>query len=367
MRVAFVVGTTSGGTGRHVQMLAAGCAARGVAVSVFGPAQTGRDFAFDATSAVAFVPVEIADRPRPLQDSRGVFRLRRAVRASAADVVHAHGMRAGALTAIASAGMRARPRLVVTVHNAPVAGGATGAIYRVLELIVARRADSVLCVSADLEERMRAAGARRIGHAIVPPPAMAPDVSATAPSTGMSGAIAREVPVVLAVGRLATQKGFGVLLRAAARWRDLRPVPLLMIVGEGPLAAELKDQAAALGVTADFAGQRTDIQALLAAADVFVLPSMWEGQALILQEAIRAGAPIVATRAGGTPAITGEDAAVLIPAGDPAPLADAVRRVLTDPALAGRLRKAALDRAGQLPGPDAAVSAALAEYRHLAE
>jgi glycosyltransferase involved in cell wall biosynthesis len=183
----------------------------------------------------------------------------------------------------------------------------------------------------------------------------------------MSGAIAREVPVVLAVGRLATQKGFGVLLRAAARWRDLRPVPLLMIVGEGPLAAELKYQAAALGVTADFAGQRTDIQALLAAADVFVLPSMWEGQALILQEAIRAGAPIVATRAGGTPAITGEDAAVLIPAGDPAPLADAVRRVLTDPGLAGRLRKAALDRAGHLPGPDAAVSAALAEYRHLAE
>jgi glycosyltransferase involved in cell wall biosynthesis len=140
-----------------------------------------------------------------------------------------------------------------------------------------------------------------------------------------------------------------------------------MIVGEGPLAAELKYQAAALGVTADFAGQRTDIQALLAAADVFVLPSMWEGQALILQEAIRAGAPIVATRAGGTPAITGEDAAVLIPAGDPAPLADAVRRVLTDPGLAGRLRKAALDRAGHLPGPDAAVSAALAEYRHLAE
>ena len=64
-----------------------------------------------------------------------------------------------------------RPALVVTVHNAPAAGGVTGAIYRVLELIVARTADSVLCVSPDLEERMRAGGARRVGRALVPAPA----------------------------------------------------------------------------------------------------------------------------------------------------------------------------------------------------
>ena len=88
-------------------------------------------------------------------------------------MVHAHGLRAGALTAIALAFARPsvyhpRPALVVTVHNAPAAGGVTGAIYRVLELIVARSADSVLCVSPDLEERMRAAGARRVGRAAGP-------------------------------------------------------------------------------------------------------------------------------------------------------------------------------------------------------
>src|SRR5262249_14867019 len=68
------------------------------------------------------------------------------------------------------------------------------------------------------------------------------------------------------------------------------------------------------------------------------------------------------TRAGGTPALTGEDAAVLVPPGDPRRLADAVRAVLTDEMLAARLRKAAAARALALPDEDAAVLAALAEY-----
>lgn len=373
MRVAFVLATSGGGTGRHVRTLAAGCAASGLAVRVLGPAQTNRDFRFSASGAgwaggasgaggadgaggnpVRFVPVEIAGRPHPAADLRAIARLRRLL--PGADVVHAHGMRAGALTALALAAVRRRPPLVVTVHNAPVAGGATGAVYRALELIVARRADSVLCVSADLADRMRAAGARRVGAAVV--------------SAETSGAIASSVsaetpPLVLAVGRLATQKGFGVLLDAAARWRDLRPEPRLMIVGQGPLDAELRAKAAALGVAAEFAGHRDDVPALLAAATVFVLPSHWEGQALILQEALRAGAAIVATRVGGNPAVAGEDAALFVPPGDPVALADAVRAVLADADLAARLRKAALARAAALPDDAATVAAARAEYEQL--
>ncbi len=164
------------------------------------------------------------------------------------------------------------------------------------------------------------------------------------------------------MGRLAAQKGFGTLIEAAARWRDISPEPVLVIVGEGPLEAELKAQAAALGLTVEFAGLRTDVPRLLAAAAVFVLPSAWEGQPLVLQEALRAGVPIVATRVGGTPALIGEDAAVLIPPGDPERLADAVRAVLTDPALAARLRAAAANRAQGLPAEADAVAAALAEY-----
>ena len=377
MKVAFVLGTSTGGTGRHVRMLAAGCAARGVPAEVFGPAQTDRDFGFGAVPGVGFTAVDIADRPRVLRDLAAIGRLRRLLRAWRPDVVHAHGLRAGALTAIAAAFVRpsvydAGPALIVTVHNAPAAGGVTGAIYRVLELIVARRADSVLCVSADLEQRMRAAGARRVAHAPVPAypvPALA-GVSAPEPARGTTPGPPRKPPVteagparplVLAVGRLAPQKGFGTLLEAASRWRDIKPEPVLVIVGEGPLEARLKGQAAELHLDARFPGQRDDVPALLAAAAVFVLPSVWEGQPLILQEALRAGVPVVATRVGGIPELTGEDA-ILVPPGDPDRLADAVHAVLTDPALATRMRQAALDRARTLPTPEEAVASALAEY-----
>ncbi len=387
MKVALVLGTSTGGTGRHVRMLAAGCAARDLPVEVFGPAQTNRDFGFSAVAGAGFTAVDIADRPRVRRDLGAILRLRRMLRAWRPDVVHAHGLRAGALTAIAAAFVRpgvydARPALIVTVHNAPAAGGVTGAIYRVLERIVARRADSVLCVSPDLQERMRAAGARRVGHAPVPaltplsddaaPEASSVTDGQAGPSSGVSAetpagfGAGPDRPLVLAVGRLAPQKGFGTLIEAASRWRDIKPEPVLMIAGEGPLEAGLKRQAAALRVDARFPGQRDDVPALLAAAAVFVLPSVWEGQPLILQEALRAGAAIVATRVGGTPELTGEDAALLVPSGDPDRLADAVRAVLTDPGLAARLRQAARERARALPAEGDAVAAALAEYTHAA-
>jgi glycosyltransferase involved in cell wall biosynthesis len=378
VKVAFVLGTSTGGIARHVRMLAAGCAAHGVAAEVFGPAQTDRDFGFgdgnpETGDRIGFTAVEIAARPRVRGDLRAIARLRRLLRAWRPDVVHAHGLRAGALAAIAVAFIRPtaydkQPALIVTVHNAPPAGGVTGAVYRVLELIVARNAGSVLCVSADLEQRMRAAGARRTGRAVVPAPAGPP---ARVPAETRAAIRAEfgagpDQALVLAAGRLAEQKGFGFLLDAAARWGGIQPRPMLVIAGEGPLAAGLRSRATSLGLPARFAGHRRDVPALLAAADVFVLPSVWEGQSLVLQEALRAGVPIVATRVGGNPELTGEDAAILVPPGDPERLAAAVRTVLGDPALAARLRRAAADRAAALPSEDAAVAAALAEYRHVA-
>jgi glycosyltransferase involved in cell wall biosynthesis len=360
-RVAFVVGTTAGGTGVHVRMLAAGCAARGMAVSVLGPSPAGAARGFAAMPGVVFTPVEFGGRPRP-GDMVAALRLRRALRA--ADVVHAHGLRAGALAVLALARVRGgqRPRLVVTVHNAPPHGGAAPALtYRLLERAVARGADLVLCVSGDLERRMRAAGARRVGRAIVPAP-MAP--APMAPAAVAPAVVARAAgrPVVLAAGRLAAQKGFGTLLDAAASWRDMDPAPLLLIAGDGPLSEKLRATAASHGIDAKFLGHRDDVPALLAAATMFVLPSLWEGQPLVLQEALRVGVPVVATRAGGIPDLTGDDAAVLVPPGDAARLATAVRAVLGDPALAARLRAAARKRGAELPSPGDAVAAALACY-----
>src|SRR5262249_42749385 len=109
-------------------MLAAGCAARGVGAGGFRPPRTAPGFRFGALAGVEFTPVEIADRPRVRRDLRAIRRLRRLVAAWRPDVVHAHGLRAGALTAIALTFVRPtvyrpRPALVATVHNAPPAGG----------------------------------------------------------------------------------------------------------------------------------------------------------------------------------------------------------------------------------------------------
>jgi glycosyltransferase involved in cell wall biosynthesis len=391
-RVALVVGTTAGGTGAHVRMLAAGLADRGIDVSVFCPASADALFGFGALAAVTYSPVEFGGRPHP-GDVAAVLRLRRLLGASAGstdrpDLVHAHGLRAGALSAIALAGRRRRapggrrPRLVVTVHNAPPVGrGAHAAVYRLLERVVAHAADLVLCVSPDLEARMRSAGARRVGRAVVPaadagttPPAAAgtapTSASALMPVTatgrvaasGPGDASEAGRPLVLAVGRLAAQKDFSTLLDAATYWRDVDPSPLLAIAGDGPLAADLRAQAASVGVGATFLGRRDDVAELLAAATVFVLPSRWEGQPLILQEALRAGAAIVATRVGGIPDLVGDDAAVLVRPGDAQALAAAVRAVLTDPPLAGRLRAAAAVRGAALPTEADAVKAALGAY-----
>ena len=390
-RVVLILGTTAGGTGTHVRMLADGLAGRGVAVTAAGPSSAGARLAFSAVPGVSFAAVEIGHRPRP-GDVASIRRLRRLL-AARADVVHAHGLRAGALSLLALALVRrGRPWTAVTVHNAPPAGGGAPAlVYRLLERLVARRADLVLCVSPDLEARMRAVGARRVERAVIAAPEAPPGQpggasGAASGPVGLADASAGQLamsagtpgegiaplelpggrPVVFGAGRLAPQKGFGVLLEAAVSWRTLDPVPLVVIAGDGPLGGELTARAAALGVDAVFAGHRDDVAALLAVAAVFVLPSQWEGQPLALQEALRAGTPVVATKAGGIPELAG-DAALLVPPGDAPALAAAVSSVLTDPVLAAALRVAAASRAAVLPSPADAVDAALTAYATPAE
>ena len=382
LRIAYVLGTTAGGTGPHVAMLAQGCAARGMAVRVFGPAATGRRYfpARDQRDAAGpggaprqgdgagqgpgalFTVVEMADRPRPARDLAAVLRLRRLLRGCAPDLVHAHGLRAGAFAAMAQIGLPYR--LVVTVHNAPPTTRLGRVVHAALERLTARRADAVTWVSEDLATRMRRAGARDGGRAVVAAPGFAPPEpdQVAAAREDLGGA---DRPAVFAVGRLAEQKGFAVLIEAAARWQDRDLRPRLAIAGEGPLAGALASQARAAGVAVRFLGRRDDVPALMAAADVVVVPSLWDGQPLVVQEALRSGQPLVASRAGGIPDLTGEEGALLVPAGDAGALAEAVLSVLDDPGVAARLRAAATERSGVLPGGRDAVDSALALYRRV--
>jgi len=367
LRIAYVLGTTAGGTGPHVAMLAQGCAARGMAVRVFGPAETGhRHFSGTRGNGGApggppgFTAVAIGERPRPARDLAAVLRLRRLLRDWSPDVVHAHGLRAGAFAALAGC----PGALAVTVHNAPPAGGAGRVIHAALERLTARRADAVTWVSTDLGARMRRAGARDGGQAVVAAPAFpAPATDQVAAARASLGEAGR--PAVFAAGRLAAQKGFTVLIEAAARWQGRDPVPVLAIAGEGPLADDLAAGARAARVQVRFLGRRADVPALMAAADVVVVPSLWEGQPLVVQEALRAGRPVVASRAGGIPDLTGEDGALLVPPGDAAALAGAVLAVLDDRGVAARLGVAATERARALPDARDAVDSVAALYGRL--
>jgi len=98
---------------------------------------------------------------------------------------------------------------------------------------------------------------------------------------------------------------------------------------------------------------------------VVVVPSLWEGQPLVLQEALRAGRPVVASRAGGIPDLTGEDGALLVPPGDVTALAGAVLTILDDRAAAARLAAAATERARALPDAGDAVDSVAALYGRL--
>ncbi len=364
LRVAIVLATSAGGVGGHVRSVVSGLCERGAHVVVLGPASTEELFGFAAAGA-RFVPVEIADRPHPAADARAVLRIRRLTRD--ADVVHAHGLRAGGLAALAlaravPASLRAGvPPLVVTLHNAVLAGGAIGAAYATLERVVARGAAEILAVSPDLEERMRSLGARSVGRALVPsaPHRRSADAAAHAKVRADLGAVGR--PLVVVVARLAEQKGLPVLLDASAAWARRTPAPLVAIAGDGPLEPLLRARIEAENLPVRLLGRRSDVPELLAAADVAVVSSVWEGQPLVVQEVLRAGRPLVATRVGGIPGMVG-DAALLVPAGDAAALGEAVVKVLDDPTFSERLASSAVAQADRLPTQEDAIDQLTAAY-----
>jgi glycosyltransferase involved in cell wall biosynthesis len=157
----------------------------------------------------------------------------------------------------------------------------------------------------------------------------------------LAGGTAR--PVVLSVARLAPQKGECYLLEAAAQI----PEAVFVLVGDGPQRSALESQAATLGLTnrVRFLGHRSDVPALLAASDLFVLPSLYEGLPLSVLEAMAARRPVVATDIAGTrEAVVDGITGLLVPPTDPGALAQALRRLLGDPALGAALTTAAYDR-----------------------
>jgi glycosyltransferase involved in cell wall biosynthesis len=158
-------------------------------------------------------------------------------------------------------------------------------------------------------------------------------------------AIPPDAPVLATVAVQREPKGIQHMLAALPAVAAAFPAVRYLLVGDGPHRPALEQQARDLGL-ADrvvFAGAREDVPRLLAAADIFVLPSLTEALPTVVAEAMAAGLPIIATTVGGIPEMVRHgEAALLVPPADPDALAAAALRLLANPRQA-----AAMGRAGR--------------------
>lgn len=354
LSVLLVLAQSTGGIGRHVKALAQGLPERGVRVRICAPRES------IATLGLNKIGVPVTPAPLGAVSPMAFRESRRALRAATADVdlVHAHGLRAGAGCVTF---LRGSP-LVVTLHNAPLKGRAWKLSHRALSRYVARSTDLTLAASDDLAADARRAGAHLVRSTFVAAPPLPPPTRTAAEIRAELGVDER--PVVLAVGRLQRQKRLDVLIDAAAGWSTDAGRPIVLIAGDGPEREALAARIASTDAPVRLLGDRRDVADLLAAATVLVVSSEWEARALVAQEAMRAGVPVVTTGVGGLRSLVGE-AAVIVPVDDPPALRRALDAVIADPARRERMSALGLARARTWPDEASSIDELVATYLDL--
>lgn len=283
---------------------------------------------------VEVLPTQLERTPDPMADIRAVVRLVGIIRAGGFDVLHTHMSKAALLGAIAGriAGCRA---IVNTAHNLgfiAMQSQTQRALFWVYDkLLLAAGTDAVVTVSRSVGERARAARlvpARKL-HVIHNGIRTARFIAVA----GDGPATPRQTLTIVTVARLVWFKGLDTLIRAMRAVVDTFPQARLVIVGGGELESQLRAQAASLDLTAaiTFAGEREDVPVVLAAADLFVLPSVSEGLPVSILEAMACGLAVVATRVGGVPELVEEGVTgLLVEPGQPHAMATAICRLLAD-------------------------------------
>jgi glycosyltransferase involved in cell wall biosynthesis len=263
-----------------------------------------------------------------------VLRLRRIVEETGADVVHLHGGRAGLVGRLV---VRNRVPTVFQPHAwsfLASRGGIQGASLR-WERYAARWTTELVCVSTT---------ERQLGESlsIHAPTTVIPngiDLAEYRPAGAGDRTHARkqlaldDLPTVVCVGALTVQKGQQDLLADWAAVKARVPEAQLVLVGDGPERRALERLAEGLGEVY-FVGARTDVPLWMAAADVVVVPSRWEGMALVPLEAMACARSVVATDVNGVVDSIPSDAGAIVPLDDDDALAGALVSRLLDPVLA---------------------------------
>ncbi len=370
IRVAHVITRMIVGGAQETVLLAAALADRSrfEPVVICGP-QTGSEGSLHdevRRRGVELVVVpELVREVSPLKDARAVGALARLFRERAFDVVHTNSSKAGIVGRVAA--QRASvPRVVHTVHGWPFhdrqsAVGAT--VWRFLERRTAPIVERLVVVAESDRAKGLAAGIGRPEQYVLVRSSLeldlyGADASARSEVRRELG-IPEDASVIGAVNRLSPQKDPVLLMEAVLPVLAARPEARLLLVGDGPLRAEVERRANDQVV---LTGLRSDVPRLLAAMDVFVLASQWEGLPRTLLQAMATGVPVVATDADGVAEVVRDGVTGrLVPRGDASGLGRAIAETLDDP---GDVAERARDR---LPEFDATAMVRRLEQLYLGE
>lgn len=264
--------------------------------------------------------------------------IRRAILSNGIDIVHAHTAHAVALGAMAT--RRTPARLVLTRRT----------VFRIRSNPFTRwkyrRAAAMIAISERVKRALVEGG---IDPALIEViPSGVPLERDVAPASRAELGVPQDAPLVVMVGALTREKDPLTFVRAVAVAHRRVPALRALLVGDGPLRAELEAEVARVGLADElrFTGYRADADALIATADLLVLSSVEEGLGSVLLDAMVFGKPVAATAAGGIPEIVVHgETGLLVPPGDAEALGEAIARIAGDRELAARLAAGARLRA----------------------
>lgn len=258
------------------------------------------------------------------------------VREGSVDIVHSHGYKANIYAALSN--LRNRRPLVTTCHNWIVSSAKMG-LYTYLDKVFLKRFDAVVPVSKTVEgllldAKVDSKKIRLIENGI--------NISRFLHERKTEGlhsllGIDAKSKVIGTVGRLTEEKGHKVLLQSAKKVLDSYENCFFIIVGDGRLRGALEEDARAAGIGGRviFTGTRSDIPELLSIMDVFVLPSLTEGQPMALLEAMAAGKAIVASNVGDMKKMLKDGLlGIVTPPGDPGAVSEGILHYLNNPSAA---------------------------------
>jgi glycosyltransferase involved in cell wall biosynthesis len=326
MLVAAIIDTAQvSGPGRQLAALASCLRPMGVELRVVTFHRTGRSPSpyLDYLER-AGVRYEVLEESGPLDLGLPV-RLHRLLSSWSPNVVQTHGYRPTALAyVLRRAG--ARWPWIAFFHGATTENRKVR-LYHWLDRRMRGSADRVIVMSrTELQEQSHLGARVSVLHnAAIPLP---PEPAAPLPPIGGRDL---EAPRIGVVGRLSPEKGVDVFLEACTRLVGDGVAFSAIVAGDGPERRNLEQLRDDLGLAdrAHFVGGIDGVQSLYASLDLLVIPSRSEGLPNVLLEALRADVPVVATRVGAIPEVLGgSPAGVLVPAGAPDALAEAIAGAL---------------------------------------